>query len=131
MARPALERESGVRLHRRVRKGLPFAVFTRLQRDADLTQDDLLGIVGISRRTFERRRKRGRFEADESGRILRVRLLFDLARRVLGSAEQARAWMHEPNLALGDEKPIHLATTEQGARAVETTLVNIETGVYG
>lgn len=131
MAQSGLERESGVRLHRKVRKGLPFAAFTTLQQDADLTQDDLLEVVGISRRTFERRRKRRRFEADESERILRVQLLFDLARRVLGSAEEARAWMHEPNLALGDETPIHLATTEQGARAVETTLVNIETGVYG
>ena len=41
----------------------------------------------------------------------------------------ARAWMHAPNMALGDEPPLQFADTEPGARRVDQLLGQIEHGV--
>lgn len=46
--------------------------------------------------------------------------IFQEAKRVRGSAGSAWRWLHEPSPHLGDEKPIQLAETQEGAQRVQS-----------
>lgn len=125
-----LEGKSNLDLYYAIEKGIPFRVFREVEAVGGMGHVELLGVLGISRRTFERRR-RDQFKFGESERILRVLRLFAMASSVLDDADSGRRWMMRPHLDLGAERPIDLASTDAGGRAVEEALLRIEHGVYG
>lgn len=112
-----------------IREGLPSDAFDWLQQELELTVRELADVVHIARRTVSRRKKEGQLKPDESERVLRLIRLYQQAATVLGSPDEARAWMQEPNFALGDATPLHFADTEPGARRVEQLLGQIEHGI--
>lgn len=113
----------------RVAEGLPTEILGHVQERLDLNQKGLATLLGISESTVLRSRGVGRLSASVSERALRVVRLAEYAARVLGGLDHARAWMKEPNYALGDVTPIELARTEPGARLVERVLHDIEHGL--
>src|SRR6266536_2232425 len=48
-----------------------------------------------------------------------------LAEEILGSHEKATRWLHEANVALGNEIPLRHLDSDLGARQVEDVLVRI------
>jgi|Cruoilmetagenom7_1024161.scaffolds.fasta_scaffold00318_12 putative toxin-antitoxin system antitoxin component (TIGR02293 family) len=52
------------------------------------------------------------------------------ALKVLGSCEEAEAWMQTPALALDNQRPADLLTTEEGIKQVSEHLTRLEYGVY-
>ena len=56
--------------------------------------------------------------------------LYRLAAKVLGSAANGREWMRAPALGLNGQVPADLIGTVEGAKQVETLLMQIEYGVY-
>lgn len=56
--------------------------------------------------------------------------IHDLAKKVLGTPEDADAWMREPAIGLNRQVPAVLIETAAGADMVETYLLQIEHGVY-
>ncbi len=114
----------------RVEEGLAPAALDELQEALDLSSRELADLLLLSPRTLTRRRKAGeRLPPDESERTYRLARLAELAARTLGGPEPARAWMREPNFALGDARPLDLARTEPGARLVERLLAHIQHGI--
>jgi putative toxin-antitoxin system antitoxin component (TIGR02293 family) len=113
----------------RVGAGLPSETLGVVQDQLDLTKQRLAHVLGMSESTVERRKPGTTLSAGESERVYRIGRLTDLAERALGGSEEARAWMKEPNYALGDQIPLDLARTEPGARLVEQSLVAIEYGL--
>lgn len=116
---------------KRLKEGLPYSSFDKLQSAVNIPSTDLARLVNIAPRTLARRKKTGRLQSDESERILRIGVLFDLAGDVLGDAEVAREWLKSPNRALAGSTPLDYADTEPGAREVEELLGRIEHGVFG
>lgn len=116
---------------KRLKEGLPAAAFDKLQNAMDVSGADLARVVNIAPRTLARRKKSGRLQSDESERLLRIGVLFDRAKEVLGGAEQARNWLKSPIRALAGRTPLEYADTEPGAREVEELLGRIEYGVFG
>jgi putative toxin-antitoxin system antitoxin component (TIGR02293 family) len=115
---------------RRVEAGLSFEAFEELQKNARFTAAELSGLVGIRRRTLQRRREEGRLDPDESDRLLRVTRLFSRAIELFeGDADAARDWFAAPARGLGDEKPMAMARTEIGSREVEALIDRLEQGV--
>lgn len=47
---------------------------------------------------------------------------------VFGSENAFKAWLQQPNIALGDDKPIDLLSTPYGAELVEDALEAMEYG---
>ena len=113
----------------RVAEGLPTDALIVVQRRLDLSNRELAHVVLISPRTLTRRKKEERLPPDESERVYRVARLVEIAAEVLGSKEEARAWLKEPNFALGDQIPLEVARTEPGAELVERVLGQIEHGL--
>jgi len=112
-----------------IRRGLPAEAFDWLKKELHLTAAELAEVVHIAPRTVSRRKKEGRLQPDESDRVLRLVRLLQRATDVLGSLDDAREWMQEPNFALGDDTPLQFADTEPGARRVERLLGQIEHGI--
>lgn len=56
--------------------------------------------------------------------------IYDLAKKVLGTPEDADAWMRKPAIGLNRQIPAVLIETAVGADMVGTYLLQIEHGVY-
>jgi putative toxin-antitoxin system antitoxin component (TIGR02293 family) len=121
---------STAKLVEAVEAGLPVEELEVLRAGLDLPLEQLASRLGISKATLHRRKRTGRLEPEESGRVLRLARLTGRAVEVLESKDNARAWLSSPQMGLGGAVPLDYAETEIGAREVEDLLGRIEYGVY-
>ena len=113
-----------------IRRGLPIAAFYNLQERLQVGTAELAEVVGIPVRTLQRRKDEGHLTKEESDRLDRLDYLIDLAQEVFGSAEAARQWFTQPQLALAGMTPLELADTSAGLRELSNLLGRIDYGVY-
>jgi putative toxin-antitoxin system antitoxin component (TIGR02293 family) len=111
----------------KVRRGLPVRAFAILRKAINVPTERLARLVHIPVRTLARRQV---FKTDESERIVRLGRLFQRAIEVMGSEDEARRWLLQPQKALGNLVPLDYADTEPGAREVEDLLGRLEHGVF-
>jgi putative toxin-antitoxin system antitoxin component (TIGR02293 family) len=111
-----------------VREGLPHASLTAVCEVLDVHEQELAGVLGIASRTLARRAGK-RLRPDESDRLFRVAKVLARATDVLGTQDKAAGWMKSPQVALGDQEPLHLLDTEIGEDEVLALLGRIEHGV--
>ena len=102
-------------------------VLKNLKAELEISEEDTLALVGMSRATMARRET---LKADEAGRVFRVVSLLDLSEKVLGGHDKGVRWLKSPAYFLGNETPLNLAKTEAGADAVKNLLFRIEYSVY-
>jgi putative toxin-antitoxin system antitoxin component (TIGR02293 family) len=115
---------------KRVERGFSFGAFVRLRKETHFSMQDLARAASIKTRTLQRRKATGRFEPEESDRLLRVSRIFGKALQLFeGDSEAARRWLSTPLRSLAGRKPISLAKTEPGAREVEHLIDRLENGV--
>jgi len=125
-----LRASDSLTLAERVEEGFPVKSFLRLQRTLRMGSSDLARIVNITMRTLARRKATGHLEPDESDRLLRVASMYKAALDLFESDQEAAlAWLSRPNRALNGKTPLHLATTDVGAREVERLITRLEHGV--
>src|SRR6202035_6045676 len=55
----------------KIRKGLPYSAFERLQKNTGFSTEQLLDLLQIPRRTLARRKAASRLSPDESDRLVR------------------------------------------------------------
>lgn len=92
--------------------------------------EEVAGFVAISLRTLARRQKEGRLHPDESDRVWRASLIFDMVVDLFeGDVPAARQWLQSPQKALGGKTPLEFASTGVGAREVEDLIGRLEHGV--
>jgi putative toxin-antitoxin system antitoxin component (TIGR02293 family) len=112
-------------------RGLPYAALEHLRENAALPEEVVLRWVQLARRTAERRKRDGRFQPDESDRLLRAaRILAKGLELFEGDRQQAVEWLLHEQPALGGSIPLEVARTEVGAREVENLIGRLEHGVY-
>jgi putative toxin-antitoxin system antitoxin component (TIGR02293 family) len=116
-------------LHAMVKQGLPVESLMNMVEEAYVT--DMEADVIVKTRTLRRRRASAApLTPSESERMARIARLYAQAETVFGNSEKAKVWMHRPNRALQNELPLDMATTDAGARLVETVLERIAWGDY-
>ena len=113
----------------RISEGLAVHWLTDVQDSLDLSAPELGRAVQISTRTLARRRNQKLLPPDESERVYRILRLVNLASEVLGSEDDARDWMKEPNTSLAGKTPLDVARTEPGAPIVTRLLEQIRHGI--
>jgi putative toxin-antitoxin system antitoxin component (TIGR02293 family) len=117
-----------------IEAGYPFEAFEQLSETLSVTQQQLAGVLGISRSTLSRRRG-GRLNPLESNRLYQIRELLGAAElsgealRAIGDPDDARRWLRTPNAQLG-WVPLELAATTPGLDAVKRYFEQIADGVY-
>jgi putative toxin-antitoxin system antitoxin component (TIGR02293 family) len=118
-------------LLRNVEKGFRFTALEHLRRNVALSSDELEQVLGIPSRTLARRKSEGRFQPEESDRLLRTARIYARVIEVFESdARAASEWLTTPQTALGGLLPLELVRTELGAREVEALLDRLEQGVF-
>jgi putative toxin-antitoxin system antitoxin component (TIGR02293 family) len=119
--------ESAMDLAQALRDGLPVEVLDRMTRDWRFTADELRAV--IPPRTLRHRRARNeRLHADEADRAIRIMRVLALAERTFADADKADRWLRRPLAAFAGDTPLALATSETGARVVESYLDKIAWG---
>ena len=114
-----------------IRRGLPFASVTAAAKALGLSEEQALTALGIPKRTAARRKaSKGRLNATESERVLRLSRAIAAASESLGAADKAARWLQKPVRALGGVTPLSLLDTDVGLEQVLTILGRIEYGVY-
>ena len=116
--------------HEMVSTGLPAASLMQFKQRLGLTNAVVSLVVGISEKTLIRWRDAPGKLMDPvaSDRLYRAAKVMALAREVLEDDEEAREWMGEPQMGLGNRIPLELLTTDAGARQVEELLLRMEHG---
>lgn len=115
----------------RIRKGLPWSTFERLQRSSGLSSDQLLDLLQIPRRTLARRKAGGRFTAEESDRMVRLARVYARALHFFdGDAEAATTWLSDAQYSFGGVTPLEMTRTDVGAQEVERLIGQLEHGVF-
>ncbi|MBR9981857.1 MAG: DUF2384 domain-containing protein [Desulfatitalea sp.] len=125
-----IESLSADQLIRQLKTGLPIKSFDNLKTKLELTDISLAQIVQIPKRTLNRRRLQGRFNTDESERVLRLAQVYDMAIAVFESQEKAKSWLKKPARGLGGKIPLEYADTYIGANEVIKLLGRIDQGVF-
>jgi len=114
----------------RIKEGLGYNSWESFIRNTDLRKEDAINLVQISSRTLARRREEGRLHPDESDRLIRAARIFGLTSELFdGDVDSARKWLTEAQPALGGSTPIEYASTEVGAREVESLIGRLEHGI--
>lgn len=117
-------------LAKRIDEGLSYAAFEKLKRRLGVTSRELADAALINPRTLARRKRTGRFEADESDRLVRLARVASRAIDLYGGDEDAaKEWIRRPIRALGGVSALDMAKTEVGAREVEKLVYQLEHGV--
>lgn len=113
-----------------IRKGLPVKEIDHLVSRTGIPQVALFKVVGISKRTYDRRRKDGKvLDANAADRAYRLAKIVAHAEDVFATQEIAHDWLRSTNQVLG-AAPIDILDTEAGADQVDQILGRIEHGVY-
>jgi len=118
-------------LRESVLRGLPFRAFEAVTANFGLPAPLVVRVLRVPPRTLARRKRKARFPADESDRLVRLARIAALTEEVLGSRDKAGRWLQKPNRALGGAVPLEHLETELGARQVEEILGRIAYGVIG
>jgi putative toxin-antitoxin system antitoxin component (TIGR02293 family) len=126
-----LQTFDGPDLLKTLRKGLRYQAFERFWRNTALDFDSVVLLVDIPRRTLTRRKREGRFQPEESDRLLRAARLFGAALELFeGDRDAAAEWLTSGQAALGGAMPLDLASSDLGAREVERLIHRLEHGVF-
>ena len=110
--------------------GLSFDAFEHFAENLGLPKEELLHLIQLPLRTLQRRKKEGVLHPAESDRLLRAARVFAQAVSLFnGDYKAAREWFAKPLGALGGSSPLEFASTELGAREVETIIGRLEHGI--
>ncbi|MNL30852.1 hypothetical protein D3C87_1526120 [compost metagenome] len=120
---------SEIQLSDMVHRGLPTGVLAALEAGDVLTREELLQLI-FSKATLSRRLREPRLSEVESDKIVRLSRIVASAIDVFGDAPDAHEWLREANPALDGRTPLEMATTDPGARLVETLLKRLDYGDY-
>lgn len=119
------------KLQREIEKGFSIRVLDHLRRSMTIPMEELTDLAQINNRTLYRRKAKGRLNAEESDRVLRVGRVFARSLELFeGDPQAARHWFMSPQKALGNEAPATQAKTEFGALEVERLIGRLEHGVF-
>lgn len=114
----------------RIEKGLPYSALERLQKNTGFTNEQLLDLLQIPKRTLARRKAAGRLSADESDRLVRAARVFAAALHLFGGdAHEAAEWLGDAQRAFAGVTPLELSRTEVGAQEVERLIFQLQHGV--
>jgi putative toxin-antitoxin system antitoxin component (TIGR02293 family) len=111
--------------------GLPSGVVEVLARKMGWTRDRLATALDLVPRTLARRLEKGEpLTTPESERVLRIARVLARAAEVLEDDDRAKAWIVEPNVALGGRSPLALLRTDIGTELVLNELAKIDFGIW-
>jgi len=120
-------------VHEAIQRGIPGrALGFVLDHVTEIPSDKLLDVIGISQRTVQRRAGAPEvpLSQDQGGRLWKFAEILTAAIGLFGDRKSAERWLDSPAIALEQNAPVDLMTTQTGTELVEQLLTRLEHGVY-
>jgi len=117
-------------LEDKIRKGLPYASLENVRNLLNLRLETIALILFVTTRTLLRRKHEKTLATAESAQLVRLARVYQRAVEILGSGEDARSWLQQPNMTLNEKSPLQEMDTPIGEERVHTLLSRIDQGVY-
>lgn len=111
-----------------IEKGLPVGALDRLSAELAPGRTDFKYRI-VPRATYMRRNRSGHLSSRESAQLARLARIWEFAKLVWGSPEEARAFMFRTHPMLEDRPPVDVVVqSEIGSRLVEDVLGRLAYG---
>lgn len=114
-----------------INAGLSFNEFEALRQKLNISAECLAEAARINSRTLYRRKKEGRFTAEESDRLYRLMDLYDRSVDAFESELGARDWLTRPGKMFGGRTPLEYADTAIGYQELLVMLEGIKYDSFG
>ncbi|MBP6951025.1 MAG: DUF2384 domain-containing protein [Alphaproteobacteria bacterium] len=111
-----------------IHKGIPADSASYVIKKGLLSKKEFNWLV-TPERTFVRRIKEKKLSSEESDKLARFIRVRSFAVEMLGSEEEADAWLREKNTLLRNERPLDFLDTDSGSQLVEDLLGRIAHGI--
>ncbi len=113
-----------------IRRGFNYSEIVNVQDAYQMPDKSFAHLIGISDKTLLRIKKAHAKLSSMSGdRLYRLKQVWELANKVLGTPENALPWLRRSQPGLGNQVPLDILDTEPGYEQVQTLLNRIEFGV--
>jgi putative toxin-antitoxin system antitoxin component (TIGR02293 family) len=120
----------GPMLHDLVREGLPFEYLERIASFLQVQRGVISKAIFMSPTTVARRQKAGRFNAEESDRLVALVAVFEEALSLFDNdVAAAMEWLSSPVRGLGSRRPIDMLGTRVETKAVFDLIGQLVKGV--
>ena len=126
-----ISRQSGtVGVINKLEIGIPVNVIEKIASYLDISVNELMIYLRISRSTWHRRKKVGKLDFNLSDKVFQLSKLLEYAEGVFGSIEKVRLWFKLPSIVFENRRPIELVSSLSGMNLINDELIRIEHGVY-
>jgi len=113
-----------------IRHGFDYSEIRTVQQEYQMPDKSFAHLIGISDKTLLRIKKdHAKLSSMSGDRLYRLKKVWDLANKVLGTQENALPWLRRSQPGLGNQVPLEILDTEPGYEQVQTLLNRIEFGV--
>ena len=102
----------------------------RVQRELNLSDGELSGLLGVSEKTLKRRKQDGSFDRGEALQLEIFGRVLDVAFETFADPDSARAWLRSPVMSLDKKVPISLLTSLEGYERVTNILYRQVDGMF-
>ncbi len=123
------ESPDSMQIIQRVRSGIPGTVLGKVAAAYQMPKNDMYSLLHISPKTGQRVAS-SKLDKDKSDHLIQMVKVYSRAISVFKNYDKAMNWLKSPCYALGDQAPIQLLDTTEGAELVMTTLGRLEYGVF-
>lgn len=115
-----------------IRKGLPYSLFSEIQKLTPFSEEDWAGFLNISVKTLQRHKKEEDyfFKPIHTEKIIELAEVTQFGKEVFDSPEQFYSWLNTPSYALANLKPAELLKDSYGKELVMAELNRIEHGIF-
>jgi len=115
-----------------IRKGLPYSLFSEIQKITPFSENDWAEFLNISVKTLQRHKKEEDyyFKPIHTEKIIELAEVTQFGKEVFDSADQFYSWLNTPSYALGNLKPAELLKDSYGKELVMGELNRIDHGIF-
>lgn len=115
-----------------IRKGLPYSLFSEIQKITPFSEIDWAEFLNISVKTLQRHKNAEGyyFKPIHTEKIIELAEVTQFGKEVFDSQEQFYSWLNTPSYALGSLKPAELLKDSYGKELVMAELNKIEHGIF-
>ena len=125
-----IKQQSGtVRVIDKLELGISVKAIERIATYLDISVNQLMTYLRISRSTWHRRKKVGKLDFNLSDKVLQLSKLLEYAESVFGNMEKVRLWFEEPSIVFENRRPVELIGSLSGLNLINEELIRIEHGV--
>lgn len=126
----SIQVESNFDLVNLAHEGLTAASIQSLIKALELSIDELVELLPVSKRTLQRYEKNQKLSLDLSDRLIQIARVYSRILEVWSDRDLGLHWLKSPCKAFGDKIPLSYLNLHSGFEIVMDELGRIEYGVY-